>query len=81
MGTRSLAGRLKRLETRFLPQDGPKLEVVIQKVDSTGRVVGTYTLTPQGLKERPETTVASAGNDNQLVVKILEPDHARAALG
>jgi hypothetical protein len=51
---------------RFLPRDGPKLEVVIQTVDSTGKVVGTYTLTPQGLKERPETTVVSAGNDNQL---------------
>jgi hypothetical protein len=73
MGTRSLAGRLKRLETRFLPQDCQKLEIVIQKVDSTGRVVGTYTLTPQGLKERPETTVASAGNDNQLVVDVLQP--------
>jgi len=68
-----MAGRLKRLETRFLPRDCPKLEVVIQEVDSTGKVVGTYTLTPEGLKERPETTVASEGNDNQLVVEILEP--------
>jgi hypothetical protein len=54
LGSRSFAQRLKRLESRFVPPDRLQREVLIQTVDPSGRVVGTYLLTPDGLKLRTD---------------------------
>jgi hypothetical protein len=56
VSSRSFAQRLKRLESRFVPPDRPQREIVIQTVDSSAKVVGTYLLTPDGLKLRTPTS-------------------------
>ena len=54
VSSRSLAQRLKRRESRSMPPEHLPREIVIQTVDFSGKVVGTYCLTAHGLKERQE---------------------------
>jgi hypothetical protein len=60
---RSLASRLRRLESRLIPPDTVPSEIVIRCVDSDGMTVGIYTLTADGLKPREPANSSSPGRE------------------